>query len=100
MREVNTTLCRHCGRGKVTRPRCLCWGCYYQPGVRELHPVNPSRGACRGVPDFCGTPRLPEEPTASVPGSPEKVAVLVRRCELRQNLWHPLDAGTPLALLE
>ena len=26
--------CKHCGKGKVNRPRGLCWVCYYTPGVR------------------------------------------------------------------
>lgn len=30
--------CRHCGKGKVCRPRGLCWRCYYTPGVRDLYP--------------------------------------------------------------
>lgn len=24
----------------MTRPRGLCWGCYYAPGVKELYQVN------------------------------------------------------------
>ena len=33
-------LCRHCSERKVTRPRGLCWKCYYTPGVRELYGVS------------------------------------------------------------
>jgi hypothetical protein len=32
-------LCRHCEKAKATRPRTLCWSCYYRPGVREKYPV-------------------------------------------------------------
>ena len=35
-----TRLCRHCLRHKVSRPRGLCWTCYYKPGVRDLYPAT------------------------------------------------------------
>jgi hypothetical protein len=34
---------------------------------------------------------LPCGPTGALPGSPEKVAVLMQRARLRQPLWHPQD---------
>ncbi len=37
-------------------------------------------------------PALPPAPTAALPGTPEKVAVLRERARLRQALWHPRDA--------
>jgi hypothetical protein len=83
-------LCRHCGRCPVSRPRGLCWGCYYAPGVRDMYPIT-SNFARRGVPDFNGRARLPA-PTPALPGTPEKVAVLEQRALLRQMLWHPRDA--------
>lgn len=85
------TPCRHCGRGKVNRPRGLCWTCYYTPGIRELHPST-SKFASRGVADFCGPGKLPE-PTTALPGTPEKIRVLRERAAAGQRLWHPLDAG-------
>lgn len=30
------SICLHCHKNKVNRPRGLCWTCYYTPGVREL----------------------------------------------------------------
>ena len=89
-------LCRHCGAGPVSRPRGLCWSCFYRPGVRDLYP-NRSRFAQRGVSDFFGKPALPPVPTDALPGTPEKVAVLEERARSRQALWHPLDAGLPPA---
>jgi hypothetical protein len=38
-------------------------------------------------------PAIPFAPTAALPGSPEKVAVLTQRARLRQPLWHPQDAS-------
>jgi hypothetical protein len=84
-------LCRHCHRVPSNRPRGLCWSCYYTPGVRDLYPST-SKFARRGVGDFNGRACLPPLPTAALPGTPEKVAVLIERARLRQGLWHPADA--------
>jgi hypothetical protein len=83
--------CRHCRRGKVTRPRGLCWACYYQPGVREKYP-SPSIFGRRGIDDFYGRITPPPFPTAALPGTPEKIAILTQRAELGQELFHPNDA--------
>ncbi len=84
-------LCRHCGSCPVSRPRGLCWKCYYTPSIRERYPST-SKFARRGVHDFFGRVRLPAAPTQALPGTLEKVAVLEQRARLRQELWHPLDA--------
>jgi hypothetical protein len=83
--------CRHCRRGKVARPRGLCWNCYYEPGVRELYPAaikyqwrGPGVGRRHSLP--------PPFPTSAAPGSPEKILVLTQRLEQGFDLWHPDDA--------
>jgi hypothetical protein len=72
-------VCRHCGEARLIRRRKLCWRCYSEPGVRDLYrrrrPVKPAT-----------------HPTDALPGSLEKILVLMRRAELRQELWHPDDA--------
>jgi hypothetical protein len=81
--------CRHCAQAPVSRPRGLCWTCYYLPGVRDQYPVKyvaPRFG------DGYGQFPLPPAPTRARPGSSEKVQVLHRRAFLRCQLWHPLDA--------
>ena len=84
-------MCRHCQAGSVSRPRGLCWSCYYAPGVRELYPTTSKFGR-RGEGNFNCTPPLPAFPTHATPGSAEKIATLAERARLRQNLWHPDDA--------
>ncbi len=84
-------MCRHCGRVRVSRPRGLCWVCYYTPGVRDHYPST-SKFARRGVPDCNGRVPLPPEPTTAMPGTPEKVRILEQRARNRQALWHPHDA--------
>ena len=83
-------ICQHCRQGKVNRPRQLCWGCYYAPGVRDQYPST-SKYARRGVGNFTEA-ALVCEPTPAVPGTPEKMEVLAERARMRQRLWHPLDA--------
>ena len=83
-------ICQHCRQGKVNRPRQLCWGCYYAPGVRDQYPST-SKYARRGVGNFTEA-ALACEPTEAVPGTPEKMVVLAERARMRQRLWHPHDA--------
>jgi hypothetical protein len=87
--------CRNCRRGRASRPRGLCWTCYYKPGVRERFPST-SKFAQHGVEDFIGTPALAPIPTAALPGTPDKVAVLQDRARCHLALWHPLDAPANL----
>ena len=90
--------CRHCRTGSVNRPRGLCWSCYYTPSVRRQYPST-SKFARQGYGNFCGRGAPPHAPTAALPGSPEKLAVLSERASRRQELWHPLDADHNRPLL-
>jgi hypothetical protein len=83
--------CQHCRQAPISRPRKLCWECYYTPEVRELYPSTSKFGR-RGVSNYNGRSPLPAFPTSARPGSPEKLAVLQERARLKQNLWHPDDA--------
>jgi hypothetical protein len=90
-------LCRHCHTTVVSRPRGLCWSCYYTDGVRDMYP-SISKFGRRGLRDFCGRGAAPSEPTDARPGSEAKVLVLIERARRRQALWHPDDvtlAGSP-----
>jgi hypothetical protein len=83
--------CRHCRKGNATRPRGLCWTCYYTPGLRDKYPSTSKFGR-RGLQDFNGRFLTPTVPTRALPGTPEKIAVLQQRALRRQSLWHPGDA--------
>ena len=37
-RRPGQQICRNCSKARVTRPRGLCWSCYYTPGVKERFP--------------------------------------------------------------
>jgi hypothetical protein len=85
------TRCRHCSKPKVTRPRGLCWSCYYTPGLRNRYPST-SKFARQGLGNFyCNAPLAPV-PTTAVPGTPEKLAVLEHRARMKQAVFHPADA--------
>jgi hypothetical protein len=83
-------LCRHCEAKPANRPRGLCWGCYYNPGVLALYPST-SKYARQGVGNGfrCGA-ALPER-TDALPGTEDKIAVLARRAAAGLALHHPDD---------
>lgn len=86
-------ICRHCLSRSISRPRGLCFSCYYTPHILALYPPQ-NDFARHGVGVAGKSPvvhALPPEPTSAPPGTPEKVAVLARRAEQGYRLWHPLD---------
>ncbi len=100
---ISQPLCRHCERPKVSRPRGLCWTCYYTPGVKALYPST-SKYAHRGVGGGNRHRPLPATPTTAAPCTPEKLAVFQERIAAGQSLFHPEDAryegdARPLAWL-
>jgi hypothetical protein len=92
-------ICRHCQHASVSRPRRLCWRCYYGPGVRDLY-ASTSKYGHRGLGNFNGTAPLPTSPTKAAPGSAEKIAVLAERARLKESLWHPCDASFTAPILQ
>ena len=75
-------LCGHCGCRFSSRPRGLCWTCYYTPGVRDKYATLGGKYARRGTRNFYGFAPLPES-TVALPGTAEKVQIL----EHRAGLW-------------
>lgn len=84
-------VCRHCQKSKVNRPRGLCWGCYYTPGVKDLYPST-SKYARRGVPNKVGKVPLADSPTTHAPGTEGKLACMEARAKAMQAIFHPGDA--------
>lgn len=80
-------LCQHCDRRPISRSRNLCWSCFYSPGVKERYPPLPR--TCRGPGN--GRRRLPCEPTDAIPGTPEKIRVLMERVARGEELFHEHD---------
>ncbi len=84
-------LCRHCHAAIICRPRGLCWVCYHTQGIRDLYTATSKYGR-RGVGNGDDARPLAPLPTAALPGTNEKLAVLEERARLNLRLWHPLDA--------
>lgn len=93
--DVKWVICRHCASAKVNRPRGLCWGCYYTPGVKEQYDST-SKYAHRGVGHSSGQVPLDDwGPTVAIPGSEAKLKVLTGRAKRNVALFHPADALYP-----
>ena len=93
-------ICKRYSKSHVTRPRGLCWTCYYTPGVKEIFPVDPKH-ARRRLGNFNGYPKLSDIPTTATPGTPEKLVVMEVRAKAGLAIFHPRDArfeGDPRAL--
>jgi hypothetical protein len=81
--------CRHCGSTKRGERHDLCRKCCRTPAIRRLYPVAikergyDTREGCRV--------RLPRWYTRAMPGSSEKIAVMMHRLERREQLHHPRD---------
>lgn len=92
---MSRPMCQHCNSSPVTRPRGLCWSCYYTPTIKDAYGCGSgnkatSRYASRGVGlSYTGEPT---EPTDTDPGSEERIAILSSRAEKGLNLFHPNDA--------
>lgn len=86
--------CRHCGLKFSSRPRGLCWTCYYTPGVPDQYPST-SPYAYRGIANDNSSSPLPAEPTGAAPGSEEKIRILCERAARGELLFHPGDARLP-----
>lgn len=85
-------LFRHCGKRNVNRPRGLCYGCYYTPGVLVQYPTLSKFGVRHEDTDYGYGKPLPALPTDAIPGSAEKLAVLIGRHERGEKLHHPRDS--------
>lgn len=83
-------MCRHCVVKVASRPRGLCWPCYYTPGVKDRFPSTSIHGRRSPITDTHSVRPLPE-PTDTRPGSAERLVVLESRAVARLAIFHPLD---------
>jgi hypothetical protein len=91
-RRPKGAVCVHCRTYGVTRPRGLCFACYADPDVRAGYaPVGDPRFHRRGHACANAERPRPPEPTAALPGTEEKVAVLESRLAAGYALFHPDD---------
>lgn len=79
--------CVHCRTFPASRPRRLCKRCYFDLDVRKQYP--PRSQSSWG--DTDNPTLLPARPTMALPGTPEKIRVLMERVEHGQELFHRDD---------
>lgn len=96
MASVRLTVCKECKFRKPSGGRGLCTYCYSLPEIRKKYLCldlfqDPSYELKSLRTNY---KRRLGEPTKALPGTPEKVQVLIRRAELGLILFHPLDART------
>ena len=75
--------CRHCGRPRAHR-RGLCYRCYSDQTIRGAYETLYKQDFERAAP-------LPAEPTAAIPGTEQKILVLIGRESRTEALHHPED---------
>lgn len=92
-RPPRVAACHGCGKVKTIKGWGLCSVCWRKPEVREGARSGSARPLAgrRGVRDFYGAGKRPEEPTAARPGTAEKIAVLAARAARGEGLWHERD---------
>jgi hypothetical protein len=96
--DASLKICRHCGRPRSLRRRGLCYGCYFEPGVREKYEPT-SAMANRGSGLTVVPARKVEKdkkdrarrPCPFAPGSPERIQKLEDRAYFGLPLWTPGD---------
>jgi hypothetical protein len=91
--NYGTIECRHCQKDRDIDRRGLCRDCYRNPSIRKHYPTIPCGRRGIGHP---GTKTLPK-PTQALPGTEEKILVLMERVKQNQILFHPDDARLPVA---
>lgn len=74
----------------MNRPRGLCWGCYYTPGVKDLY-MSTSKYAVRVVGNGMRY-EVPAPAPTVVPPGPDKVAILAERAARGECLFNDEDA--------
>lgn len=81
--------CVHCGRPNVSRPRGMCWTCYYLPGVRDQYATKGNAG--HGVGQDNHAHRLAAIPTRHLPGTEGKLREMAARVAAGVSCFHPGD---------
>lgn len=89
--------CKHCGEGKRSRPRGLCWTCFYDESVRSQYASKQTEHGRLDRESTNITPPLAPNPTSHPPGTEAKFAVLMERASAGYQLFHPADAKHDLA---
>lgn len=78
--------CRHCQKAPIHKPRNLCYNCYMDLSIRNLYPVSVKAYEIR---DTYAPRPLDTNPTQTIPGSEEKILLMMDRAKRGVQLFHP-----------
>lgn len=86
-----TMICKHCGKSTCSRPRQLCWSCFYNLEIRKKYPpaIGKRLRIGLGIGNYTG--KIPSEPTQFKCGSEEKIALMSERIARGELPCHPDD---------
>lgn len=84
--------CEHCKVGARSRPRGLCWTCYYDDAIREQYTSRRNQFCGMDRESLVKTPPVDPVPTHHLPGTAEKFQVLIARASAGYQLFNPADA--------
>jgi hypothetical protein len=88
------TTCLHCNKPAARHGRGLCQRCYKKRAIRALFPAGNSRLGLWAGP-LPAAREAAFRPTAHLPGTEGKVAVMAARAAAGLPLFHPDDARPP-----
>ncbi len=94
--KKKAALCRHCRRKPIGRPRGLCWRCFYDERIRAQY-ISTSRYGYRGAGLGDDDRPAPATSTKALPGSANKIEILVARAHGENALWADGDAKPGMA---
>ena len=86
MNDIDPIMCRRCGV-KYGRRRYFCNSCYT---------TNRANYPCTGEQAVLEPLQPAQKPTKAHPNTPEKLDVLCKRYENREELFHPQDQQGPI----
>lgn len=74
--------CRFCCTKVVSRPRGLCWHCYYDPFVKAFFGIQ----SAADIAKLKATRKPPTDPT-EIPAGPRRVEIYCKRYERGEHLF-------------
>ena len=89
---ICVTVCRHCQKAKVSRPRGLCWIVLLSAGLAGSVSRRPASSSTEASATSTSRRPPPPIPTSRSARFARKTGRARRAARLKQALWHPDDA--------
>ena len=97
--------CRHCSRKGAAYPRSLCCSCYKDKSIRNqysilLYQVHGDKIYHMRSYYYPKETKPASNHTTAIPGTKDKVEVMIERRNRGEELFHPADPRLPLPINE